>query len=140
MDCVFAVTDVMALGALAALRDAGLRVPEDVGVAGFDDVPSLRDVVPLRSPPSRLPMVGMGTAAVELALDGEARRAPGGSRCAVRSSCDTAPHADALLVEGLNVRPDGRDTASASRAPVRPARSTTVAEDAYQNQSRWRSH
>ena len=36
-DAVFAASDLMASGAIAALRRAGLRVPEDVAVAGFDD-------------------------------------------------------------------------------------------------------
>lgn len=35
---VFAFNDVTAIGAILALRDAGLRVPEDVSVLGFDDV------------------------------------------------------------------------------------------------------
>ncbi|MEV8371672.1 LacI family DNA-binding transcriptional regulator [Kribbella sp. NPDC056861] len=46
LQLVFAVTDDMALGALAGLRERGLRIPEDVGVAGFDDISTLRDVVP----------------------------------------------------------------------------------------------
>lgn len=46
LQLVFAVTDDMALGALAGLRDRGLRIPEDIGVAGFDDISTLRDVVP----------------------------------------------------------------------------------------------
>lgn len=37
IDAVFAASDVMAVGAVAALRRAGRRVPEDVAVAGFDD-------------------------------------------------------------------------------------------------------
>jgi DNA-binding LacI/PurR family transcriptional regulator len=37
IDAVFAGSDLMALGAIAALRQAGRRVPEDVAVAGFDD-------------------------------------------------------------------------------------------------------
>lgn len=37
LDAVFAASDVMAVGAIAALRRAGRRVPEDVAVAGFDD-------------------------------------------------------------------------------------------------------
>jgi LacI family transcriptional regulator len=41
-DCVFAVTDVMAVGALARLRAAGLAVPEQMAVAGFDDISTLR--------------------------------------------------------------------------------------------------
>ncbi len=46
LQLVFAVTDDMALGALAGLRERGLRIPEDIGVAGFDDITTLRDVVP----------------------------------------------------------------------------------------------
>ena len=33
---VFAMADVMAIGAIRALRDVGLRVPEDISVFGFD--------------------------------------------------------------------------------------------------------
>jgi LacI family repressor for deo operon, udp, cdd, tsx, nupC, and nupG len=37
IDAVFAASDLMAAGAIATLRRAGLRVPEDIAVAGFDD-------------------------------------------------------------------------------------------------------
>ncbi|MGH9159393.1 MAG: LacI family DNA-binding transcriptional regulator, partial [Vicinamibacteraceae bacterium] len=37
---LFAFNDVYAIGAVRALREAGLRVPEDVSVVGFDDIPS----------------------------------------------------------------------------------------------------
>lgn len=39
VDGVFAANDLMAAGALRAVTDRGLRVPEDVAVVGFDDVP-----------------------------------------------------------------------------------------------------
>jgi DNA-binding LacI/PurR family transcriptional regulator len=37
LDAVFVASDVMAIGALNALRRAGRRVPEDVAIGGFDD-------------------------------------------------------------------------------------------------------
>lgn len=43
---VFAGNDMMAIGCLAALNEAGLRVPRDVALAGFDDVPVSRYVNP----------------------------------------------------------------------------------------------
>lgn len=45
-DAVFAVTDVLAIGAMRALADASLRVPGDVSVVGFDDLPSAAYVTP----------------------------------------------------------------------------------------------
>ncbi|MEV4184241.1 substrate-binding domain-containing protein, partial [Streptosporangium canum] len=66
--CVFAVNDVMAVGALAAFRDRGIRVPHDISVAGFDDIVTLRDLVPALST-VRLPLADMGARALELALD-----------------------------------------------------------------------
>jgi LacI family transcriptional regulator len=38
-DAIFAANDMMAIGALEELRQRGLAVPDDVAVAGFDDVP-----------------------------------------------------------------------------------------------------
>ena len=34
---LFAMNDVMAFGAMAAMRESGLRVPEDIAMVGFDD-------------------------------------------------------------------------------------------------------
>lgn len=68
--CVFAVNDVMAVGALASYRDRGVRVPDDVSVAGFDDIATLRDHVPALAT-VRLPLTDMGARALELALSGD---------------------------------------------------------------------
>jgi LacI family transcriptional regulator len=38
--CVFAANDLMALGALLAVREAGLRCPDDVSILGFDGIPA----------------------------------------------------------------------------------------------------
>src|SRR5207253_5954829 len=66
-DCVFAVTDVMAMGALARLRAGGLQVPADIALAGFDDIGTLRDVYPPLTT-VRLPLKRMGEMAAELIL------------------------------------------------------------------------
>ena len=67
LTAVFALNDVMAIGAMAWLRQHGVRVPEDVSVAGFDDIPISRDLVPPLST-VRVPMAEMGARALELAL------------------------------------------------------------------------
>ena len=40
VDCYFADNDLIAIGAILALKEAGYRVPEDVAVVGFDDMPA----------------------------------------------------------------------------------------------------
>ncbi len=67
VDCVFAVNDVMAVGAMAALRGHGVGLPESMGVAGFDDIATLRDVTPSLTT-VRLPLESLGADAVDLVL------------------------------------------------------------------------
>jgi LacI family transcriptional regulator len=43
---IFAANDAMAIGAVSALREAGLKVPDDVSVGGFDDIPLVRYLDP----------------------------------------------------------------------------------------------
>ena len=45
-NAVFAANDLMAMGALIAIAEAGLRVPEDIAMVGFDDIPAARLVNP----------------------------------------------------------------------------------------------
>ncbi len=58
----------MALGALAALRDARLRVPAEVAVTGFDDIAAARHVRPSLST-VRQPMRALGERSVGLLLE-----------------------------------------------------------------------
>jgi len=68
LTCLFAVNDVMAVGAMAACRELGVHVPGDLSVAGFDDIQTLRDLVPGLTT-VRLPLEAMGARAASLALE-----------------------------------------------------------------------
>ena len=71
-DAIFAANDMMALGALQALRTVGVQVPAQVAVAGFDDVPLARY---LGLTTMRVDMVGIGQRAIArliAELEGEA--------------------------------------------------------------------
>ncbi|WP_211481613.1 LacI family DNA-binding transcriptional regulator [Arthrobacter alpinus] len=74
--CFLAANDVMALGAMTALRSRGLRIPEDAQVAGFDDIPTLRDHFPGLTT-YRLPLEEIGLMAAQLALAPSAKQASG---------------------------------------------------------------
>ncbi|WP_330172851.1 LacI family transcriptional regulator [Streptomyces sp. NBC_01498] len=77
LDAVFAASDVMAAGALHALRAAGRRVPEDVAVVGFDDSPIARHTEP-RLTSVRQPVEEMGRAMARVLLESiENPAAPG---------------------------------------------------------------
>lgn len=65
---IVCTTDQLAIGAMQAASDRGLRVPDDLSVTGFDDVPdAARCVPPLTT--VRQPIVDKGRAAAELLLD-----------------------------------------------------------------------
>jgi LacI family transcriptional regulator len=75
-DAVFALSDVLAVGVLHALRAAAMRVPEDVAVVGYDDFP----YAPFLDPPLtsvRLPYEAMGRAAVGWLTAAAHAQAPG---------------------------------------------------------------
>ena len=67
-DAVFAASDMMAIGALRALTEAGLRVPQDVSLVGFDDIPAAAHTAPPLTP-VRQPTQRMGALAVETLID-----------------------------------------------------------------------
>ena len=76
---VFASSDQMALGAIEALRRRGLRVPEDMSVVGFDDLPEVRwSAPPLTT--VRQPLSDMGKLAARAVLDLARSVAPASQR------------------------------------------------------------
>ena len=77
---VFATNDMMAIGAMVAIRDAGLRVPDDIAVAGFDDISVARLLNPPLTTVAQFPE-RLGRRAAELLFErldgsvtGEGRR------------------------------------------------------------------
>lgn len=88
---VFCANDSLAVGAISALRRAGRRVPDDVAVAGFDDIPIGRYLSPSLSS-VRVDVNRMGARAVELLCHAIAGDAPPAqelleTQLAVRRSC-----------------------------------------------------
>ena len=61
IDAIFAANDMMAVGCLQTLRAAGKRIPEDIAIAGFDDVP-LAGYLALTT--ARVDIAGIGARAV----------------------------------------------------------------------------
>jgi LacI family transcriptional regulator len=65
---VFAAADMMAIGAMRAVQAAGLRVPDDVAIVGFDDI----QIAPLINPPLttiRQDKIGLGLAAARALVE-----------------------------------------------------------------------
>jgi LacI family transcriptional regulator len=89
---IFACNDMMAVGAIRALNEAGLRVPQDVSVIGFDDI----TLASFTGPPLTTmaqPSIEMGMLAAELLVDrlqnpnGTPRRELLATTLVVRESC-----------------------------------------------------
>jgi LacI family transcriptional regulator len=93
---VFALSDLMAVGALAALREAGRRVPADVSLIGFDDLAICADLTPALTT-VRVDTEGMGEQAMRMVVAAErpsggeggggegAARDPGARRTTIES-------------------------------------------------------
>ncbi|WP_332819398.1 LacI family DNA-binding transcriptional regulator [Sphingopyxis sp.] len=67
-DAIFAASDLIAIGAMRALAEAGLRLPADVAVIGFDDIPSASLTSPTLTTVMQ-DMKGAGTLLVDALLD-----------------------------------------------------------------------
>ena len=67
-DAVFAASDIMAIAAMRAIHESGLRVPDDVAVVGFDDIGPAARVTPALTT-VRQPVHQSGIVAAETLLD-----------------------------------------------------------------------
>jgi DNA-binding LacI/PurR family transcriptional regulator len=94
LDAVFVANDQMALGLLRAFHEAGIRVPEDVLVAGFDDVPEAAYYTPPLTT-VRQDFAAVGRRSIELLLE-----QVGGDRTGIRAAV-VAPE---LVVRRSSVR------------------------------------
>jgi DNA-binding LacI/PurR family transcriptional regulator len=65
---LFAYNDISAIGSIWALREAGLRVPEDISIVGFDDIPGAAFANPGLTT-VRQPLVKMGQIAARTVVD-----------------------------------------------------------------------
>ena len=63
-DALFCANDMMAIGALEALKEAGVAVPSDIALAGFDDIPIARYVSPALTT-AAVPIAEIGRQALE---------------------------------------------------------------------------
>jgi LacI family transcriptional regulator len=70
---IFAANDAMAIGALSALREAGVGVPQEMAVAGFDDIPMARYMHPPLST-VRVDIAALGERATDRLLEAVASR------------------------------------------------------------------
>jgi DNA-binding LacI/PurR family transcriptional regulator len=94
LDGLFVASDLMALGALRALADAGRRVPDDVAIVGFDDV----EAAAMATPPLttvRQETVLQGRAMVRLFL---AHHRPGARRAAADGIPEITPDQRSVLL------------------------------------------
>ena len=100
-DAIFAMSDIMAAGAIRAIQEAGLRVPQDIAIVGFDDVPIARQTK-VQLTTIKQPITRFGIKAVELLIDliengsKPARRIILDAELVIRDSCGAK-----LLIEQI---------------------------------------
>jgi LacI family transcriptional regulator len=91
-DAIFVASDIMAIGAMRAIREARLTVPDDIAIVSFDDVPPAAQSNP-RLTTVRQPIRRMGIKLVETLVDimengtNPPRRVLFGTELVVRESC-----------------------------------------------------
>jgi LacI family transcriptional regulator len=98
-DAIFTASDIMAIGAMRAVSEAGLRIPEDIAFVGFDDLP-LATLPKPQLTTVRQPIYQFGFKSVELLIDliengiKPARRIILDTELIVRDSCGAMRRSD----------------------------------------------
>jgi DNA-binding LacI/PurR family transcriptional regulator len=93
---IFAIADTLALGAMAAIKGAGLRIPQDMALVGFNDIPTAALVDPPLTTVAA-PAREMGVQAMRMLKDLIAGRSPAQAQVVlpvsllVRASCGVHP-------------------------------------------------
>jgi LacI family transcriptional regulator len=102
---ILCASDAIAFGAMEAVRRAGLEVPEDVSVGGFDDIPQAEWVSP-KLTSVRAPLMGIGRMALETILGMAVGKEPPShhielaTRLMARESTAPPPHGDRASESG----------------------------------------
>ncbi len=105
-NAVFAANDMMAIGCLAALAEAGLQLPGDMPVGGFDDIPIARHLTPALTT-IRVPIATLGAAALEALVK------------TVKQPASRAPYMTTLPVELVVRRSCGAGAPARASPPSR---------------------
>ena len=107
---LFAYNDISAIGSIWAFREAGLRVPQDVSVVGFDDIPGAAYANPALST-VRQPLIRMGQIAAETVISQIEGRGEYVPEIAIEpefvqraSTAHATAHATAAIHEGREAR------------------------------------
>jgi len=128
---IFAANDTMAIGLLCAFRERHVRVPEDIALAGFDDIPIARFLTPPLTT-VRVPIADLGTRATARLLHalGEGGGQPRPRKeetlpttLVVRSSCGALLRARAVAA---SLRPERRGSAAANKHDLETENSRLV--------------
>jgi LacI family transcriptional regulator len=129
---LFVANDVMAVGALGALREARVRVPRDVAVAGFDDIAIARHLTPPLTT-VHVDAYQLGERALQRLLRRDAGEpAPGRSHevlptwLVVRASCGGTPSEGRRSTDAPAKRPVRSKRTSSTRARTRPKKRRAV--------------
>ena len=92
---IFTFNDSMAIGAIGAIREAGLRIPDDISICGFDDIPVAKFLSPSLTS-VHIPIHELGAMAINRVFDRLQKRTKGDAAhifvpttLSVRNSCKT---------------------------------------------------